>query len=43
MILFNLSHNAWAHVHATHVCTLACIAATDPDLRTLAGWLGRAV
>ncbi len=35
MILFNLTHNGWAHVHA-HACTLACVAAAAPDLRTLA-------
>ena len=38
MILFNLTHNAWAHVHA-HACTVACVAAAAPDLLTLAGWL----
>jgi hypothetical protein len=42
MILFNLTHNAWAHVHA-HACTVACVAAAAPDLRTLAGWVGRPV
>jgi hypothetical protein len=24
-----------------HACTVACVAAAAPDLRTLAGWLGR--
>ncbi len=43
VILFNLTHNVRAHVHATHACTVACVAAAAPDLRTLAGWLGRAV
>ncbi len=31
----------WARVHANHACTLACVAAAAPDLRTLAGWAGR--
>ena len=38
MLSSNLTHNAWAHVHA-HACTVACVAAAAPDLRTLAGWL----
>ncbi len=38
MLSSNLTHNAWAHVHA-HTCTVACVAAAAPDLRTLAGWL----
>jgi hypothetical protein len=42
-VLFNLTHDAWAHVHATHAlahvhATHACaVAAAAPDLRTLAG------
>ena len=24
-----------------HACTVACVAAAAPDLRTLAGWAGR--
>jgi hypothetical protein len=31
-MLFNRTHNAWAHA-----CTVACVVATAPDLRTLAG------
>ena len=38
MLSSNLTHNAWAQVHA-HACTVACVAAAAPDLRTLAGWL----
>ncbi len=38
MLSSNLKHNAWAHVHA-HACTVVCVAAAAPDLRTLAGWL----
>ncbi len=38
MISFILTYNAWAQVHA-HACTVACVAAAAPDLRTLAGWL----
>ena len=38
MILLHRTHNAWAHVHAL-ACTVACVAAAAPDLRTLAGWL----
>jgi hypothetical protein len=38
MLSSNLTHNAWAQVHA-HACTVACVAAAAPDLHTLAGWL----
>jgi hypothetical protein len=32
MIVFNVTHNAWAYVHATHACTLVCVAAAAADL-----------
>ena len=44
MIVFNLTHNAWSHVYATHACTLACVAAAAPDAHAcrprLAGQVG---
>ena len=42
MILLNLTHNAWAHVHA-HACTVACVAAAAPVTcgRLSTGWAGR--
>ena len=42
MILFNLAHNAWAHVHArTHAPLLASPPPPLTCARSPAGWAGR--
>ena len=42
MILFNLTHSAWAHVHApTHATSLASPPPPLTCARLPAGWAGR--
>ncbi len=42
MILFNLAHNAWAHVHApTHAPSLASLPPPLTCARVPAGWADR--
>ena len=36
-----ISHIMHGHTCMHHACTVACVAAAAPDLRTLAGWVDR--